>query len=345
MSKTTKPVFIAHNFDEKGRKNADLLALVLRRDNIAAVYGEGLVGRVSDKIQELIEKSCLVVAVLTRDVEITGGRYQPSQWPIEEVIWAIARRVPCILTVEEGVEFDGGIAGDLEQIRFAPGDFGSILERVVNQVTALLNALVTPPDLPEDDLSDRIWRLIVKSREEAAKGNLENVLRLCDAALELDPKAWRALLNKALALVKLGRLREAERVLLEIVKTFKANPQAKTWAYHNLGWLEQVRSAGDPRNVEALRAEAGFYEAALVEMHSNIQSRVSLIQCRVLLGELSEASDLLMQSLNYRGFLAVLRYETEQRGYLGHQILRELPESEWLYPLLFPVWHAAGDDE
>jgi hypothetical protein len=344
ISKPKKYVFIIHHFNDEGRKNAALLAWILNRCGIATIYGENLVGRLSDKVPERIESSCLVVAVLTRDVEIGEGRYQPSQWSIQEVTWAIAHHIPCILIVEEGVEFDGGIAGDLEQIHFAPGDFSSTLERVVNQVPALLNDVVLPPELPEPKLNDRVWRLIVEARDQAAKGNFENVLRLSEEAFESDPTAWRAALNIGVALVKLGRLIRAEQVFLDVVKTFDDNAQAQAMAYHNLGWREQVKSAGDPYNVEALLEEEKYYEAALATQHSKTHTRASLIQCKVLLGNLAEASTLLMESLNYSGFLEALRYETVNRGYLGHQILRQLPESEWLYPLLFPVWQAADDE-
>jgi hypothetical protein len=129
-----------------------------------------------------------------------------------------------------------------------------------------------------------------------------------------------------------------------MLKAFDGNNQAKAMAYHNLGWREQVRSAGDHKNAESLQAEASYYEKALAAMHSKTHTRASLIQCKVLLGELSAASALLLQSLNYSGFLEALRYETENRGYLGHQILRQLPESEWLYPLLFPVWRSTDDE-
>jgi tetratricopeptide (TPR) repeat protein len=344
MSKVQKYVFIIHHFDEKSRKYAALLTWILNQRNISTIYGENVVGKLSENVPRRIESSCLVLAVLTRDVEIGGGKYQPSQWTLQEVTWAVAHDVPCILIVEEDVEFEGGIVGDLEQIRFAPGDFASTLERVVNQVTALLNSVIISQELPENTLNDRVWRLIMEGREEAAKGKFENLLRISKEAWELDRTAWRAALNIGVALVKLGQLPDAKQIFLEILKTFDDNGQAKAMANHNLGWLEQVKSAGDPHNIESLRAEATFYEAALAAMHSKTHTRASLIQCKVLFGEVSEASALLMQSLNYHGFLEALRYESEQRGYLGHQILRQLPESEWLYPLLFPVWHAADDE-
>lgn len=339
-----KYVFIIHHFDERSRNYAALLTWALSERNISTAYGDNLAGRLSDKVPARIESSCLAIAVLTRDVEIGEGRCQPSQWCVEEVTWAVAHHIPCILVIENGVEFNGGIAGDLEQIRFAPGDFASTLVRVINQVTALLNDLIPPQELPEDTLDDRVWRLLVEARDAAMRGFNNKFLRLSKEAFELDPTAWRAALNIGDALAKLGRLEAARQVFLDIVKNFYDNVQARFMANHNLGWLEQLKSAGNPKDREPLLKEQAYYEAALAAMHTSVHTRASLIQCRVLLDKVSEASALLWQSLNYRGFLEALCYETEQRGHLGHQILRQLPESEWLYPLLFPVWQAADDE-
>ncbi len=347
MSQTMKYVFIIHHFNEICRKNAALLAWVLKCNNIPSMFGEDLGGRpVPDEVRARIEAARVVVAVLTRDVEIGEGRFQSSQWTQQEITWASAHGVPCILLVEDGVEFERGLVGDLELIHFAPGDFAGTLERVVNQVAALFNNLVITPELPEDeDLSDAVFRLIMKARKSAAKGDYESMLAFSQEAYELDPSAWRAAINIGVALVKQGRFIPANQAFLDVVKTFDDNAQAQAIAFHNLGWLVQVKRAGNPRDMEALREEESYYEAALAALHSMIHTRASLIQCKVLLGELPEASTLLMQSLNYRGFLKALRYETENRGYLGHQILRQLPESEWLYPLLFPVWYADDDDD
>lgn len=346
MPKAEKYVFIVHHYAEKCRQDADLLAWILKQRSIPTMYGENLGGqKPSDEIARRIESARLIIALLTRDVKIGEDVYQPSQWALQEVTWAIAHHLPCLLVVEDGVKFDGGIAGDFEQIRFAPGDFASTLQRVTEQVTTLLNNdVVIPHDLPGDNLSDRVWRLIVEARAQAEKGRFENVLRLSDEALELDSTTWRAALNKGVALVKLGQLSGAEQVFLDMVKTFDDNGQAKAMAYNNLGWREQVSSGGQPQTSKSLQTEAMFYEAALAAMHSMNHTRASLIQCKILLEEVSDASTLLMQSLNYHGFPEALRYETLNRGYLGHQILRQLPESVWLYPILFPMWHATDDE-
>lgn len=344
MSQAMKYVFIIHHFDEVGRKCAALLKWILNKDGIPTKYGENIVGSLSKEIQHRIEDASVVVAVLTRAEEVGPGRYRSAQYSLQEVMLAGARHVPVIPIVEEGVEFDGGLLGDLELIRFSPGDFASTLERVSNQVTALLNSVVITPDLPENDLSDPVFRLIMKAREQAAKGNYESFLRLSEEAYELDRTAWRAVMNIGTALVKLGRFIPAKQAFLDVVRIFDDNVQAQAVAFHNLGWLEQVKSAGNPYYVEALLEEEKYYESALTAQHSMTLTRASLLQCKVLLGKLSEASVVLKQSLNYRGFHKALRYETENRGYLGHQILRQLPESEWLYPLLFPVWQAADDE-
>jgi len=298
----------------------------------------------SSATPKLSDDVSLVVPIITCDMATGAGKHHTSQWIQQELGFAARPSVPFLFVIEEGASFGETDTGSIERIRFPSGKFPRALGRIVNQITALQHSVIVTRDLPEIDLSDRVWRLILEAREQAAKSNYEQFLQLSEETLKLDPTAWRAALNVGVALVKLGRLADAERAFLDLIEAFDGNDQAKALAYHNLGWREQVRSAGDYKNARSLRAEAGYYEKALAFMHSKTHTRASLIQCKVLLGELGEASALLLQSLNYRGFLEALRYETENRGYLGHQILRQLPESEWLYPLLFPVWQAADDE-
>jgi tetratricopeptide (TPR) repeat protein len=345
MPAAGKYVFITHHPEGEGREHAALLSWVLNRENIRTQLGEDFGGRrSSEALSGLTESASLIVPILTRDVKLGEDGSQSLHWIQREATLAFRRSVPFLFVIEDGTVFDGRIVGDIEQIRFAPGNFHSTIERVVQQVTALVHHLVVPRELPEGDLNDRVWRLIMEAREQARRANFEKFLRLSEEALAIEPRAWRAALNVGVALAKLGRLSDAERVFLDIIQAFNDNVQAKAMSYHNLGWIQHIRSAGEPGNTKSLTAEATYYEAALAVMHSKTHTRASLIQCRVLLGQLNEAKALLMESLNYRGFLEALRYETENRGHLGHQILRQLPGSEWLYPLLFPAWHAADDE-
>lgn len=339
----SKGVFITHHFSQNGRANADLLSFCLRLAGLMPIYGERINGPISSEVCARIASSRLLVAVLTRDVDLGNGRFQPSNWTIQELRFAVGNHIPSVVTIEDGVELEGGLAGDPEMIHFARDDFKTILERLVNQVKALHNDVIQPDELPERDLSDPVFCLIVRAREAARRRNWSEFLRFSEEAYQLDSGAWRAQNNVGVASVKIGDLSRAAGEFSSILTSFSGNQPAKAMAYHNLGWLTQIDTTGNPLNLSALQKEEKYYELALAEVSSKCHTRASLIQCKVLQGKIPEASELLMTSLNYRGFVSALKYETEDRGYLGHEIIQALPESRILNRILFPT--CSGEDD
>ncbi|HYG82579.1 MAG TPA: hypothetical protein VD861_19440 [Pyrinomonadaceae bacterium] len=345
MFETERYVLLVHRFDEKGRERAGLLAGILNLLNIRTRFAEDLGGaRVSEGVQGLIESAHIVVVLLTRDISVGEGAWLPSQWVLQEVAWAVAHRVPCLLLVEDGVEFDGGLAGDLEQIRFAPQGFDGVLVRTAGQVQSLISLdTAIPRNLPGANLSDRVRLLIMEAREHAKKRRWAEVLRASEEALRLDPGATQAALCEGVALLHLGRLSAAERFFLKMVEDFaRSEDSLLSKVYGNLALVEEMRDAG-ALNVKALRKQARLLEKSLALDHKNIYTRAALVLCRVALGEPGEAEAVLTASLKYRGFLGVLRRDVESKGAVGHRLLRQLPD--WLYPLLFPTWHTDDEDE
>jgi tetratricopeptide (TPR) repeat protein len=336
-------VFIMHHFDENGRSRARQLTDILKLLNISTVFGENFCGQeISAGVRSRIEDSRLVVGLLTRDVEISKNKWQPSQWIVQEITWAVARGIPVLLAVENGVVFNGGLVGELEQIFFKNGDYTSAVHRIAKQAKSMMSGVIVPQELPEESLDARVWVFILKARECGRKRQWKEVLSLSEQALRLDPKVWRAKLNYGLALVMLGHLSRAENVFEEMSRDFADNHQALAATYHNFGWIEEVRSAGS-REMKSLRKQSRYYERSLALEASRIYTRASLLLCKALMSEKNQANTLLMASLKYRGFLTALRSEIDNRGWLGHQALRELPE--WLYPTLFPTYDPNDDDD
>lgn len=345
MSETAKFVFIIHHFDEEGRARAELLAGILNLLNIPTKFGENLKGeRISIGVQKLIESSHLVVVLLTRDVKVGEDSWMPSQWVMQEATWAVAHRVPCLLLVEEGVKFDGGIAGDLEQIRFSPNKFARVLVRAVSQIQTLISLdTAISGGMPAPNLSDRVRLLIMEGTEYAKKRRWNELLRVSNEALQLDPRAVQAALRKGVALLHMGQLVSAERFFLRMLEDLPGvEDSLLSKVYGNLALIEEVRDAGN-LNVKALRKEAKYLEKSLALDHKNIYTRAALVLCRVALNELDEANAVLTDSLKHRGFLHALRRDVESKGAVGHRLLRQLPD--WLYSLLFPTWHLNDEEE
>jgi len=339
MAKIAKDVFITHNFDETNRRRAQLVAGVLELINIPTITGENFDGRsISAGVQARIESARMVVALLTPD----DDAQQPSQWTLQEVTWAVAQHIPCLLVVEEGVKFDGGIVGDLEQIRFAPENFASALVRIASQVQGMVSLGVNIPEHLPLHLSDPVQLLILNARENAKRRRWDEVLRLSEEALRLEPAAVEAALNKGAALMYLGQLTGAERHfhwMLNVFSGVEDSLMAKV--HHNLGLIEELRDAGS-LNTKSLRKQVKHFEKSLALNHKALDACAALILCRVALGELNDANALLMDSLKYRGFLKALHDLVETKGAVGHRLLSKLPD--WLYSILFPTWDTDVDD-
>lgn len=345
MPQPGRYVFIAYHMDERGRGRAQLLADILNLINVPTVTGENLCGRkLSDGVPDMIQSARLLIALLTPAINTVGGGRQPSQWTLQEVTWAVASHIPCLLVVEDGVNFNGGILGDLEQIRFATEDFAGALVRIAYQVQTMVSlGLDVPETLPDPGQCDHVRLRLLESRVYAKKGLWGDLLRVSEEALRLDPSCAVAALNKGVALVYLGQLSSAERLFQQITEDFVGIDNSLLAKVHNnLGLIEEMRDAGS-LNIKSLRKQARHLEKSLALNHKSVCTRASLILCRVALGESSDATALLMESLKHRGFLEALRHVVETRGAVGHRLLSELPD--WLYSILFPAWPTCINDD
>jgi tetratricopeptide (TPR) repeat protein len=335
--------FIIHAFDAESIECAKRLAEILSLINIMTVTGKDLNGMpLTSEVRQRLKSAKVVIAVLTPDPDHDG---LPSPWTLQEIALAVDNNLPCILVVEEGLAFDAGIAGDLEQIRFAPGDFASVLVRVANQVQTLMSLGVDiSSTAPSPFLHEHVRLLIYEAREHAKKRRWAEVLRVSDEALRLDPKAVSAAINKGVALVHLGHLVSAERLFQRILEEFPdANNSQLSKAHQNLAWVEEVRDAGR-FNPKSLRKQVRHQEKSLLLDPRNVYARASLLLCRVALEEFDEAHALLMESVNRSSkFLKALHHVVETRGATGHRLVSRLPD--WLYSILFPTWHEDDDDD
>ncbi len=341
MNPVDENVVILYHFDDKGRRRARQLENIFKLVSIRTVVGENLRGQeISLAVRERIEASTLVVGLLTRDVQIDENKWQPSLWIVQEITWAIAHGIPVLLAVEQGVVFNGGLIGNIEQIFFGD-DFTSAASRIVEQAQAMMTSVIVPQELPELTLDDQVSILIDQARECGRKRRWKDVKLLSEQVLQLDPKQWRAQMNYALACVKQGLLKTAKRIFLQMLKDFADNEEALAAIYHNCAWVEEMRGAG--RDMKSLKKQSRYYEKSLSFDASRTHTRASLVLCKALMREKDAAEALLYESLNYNDFLDVLRFEVDNRGWLGHEALRELPA--WVYLALFPTRDSNDDKE
>lgn len=110
-----KQVFIAHSFDEKGRSYAYQLTKFLNLLGFEVATGEGYSPeKVSTKVKRRLLAKELVIAIISPKEDYV--------WLIQEMAGADFLGKPLIPLVEQGVDFKGGVHGDLEYIKFKDGE-------------------------------------------------------------------------------------------------------------------------------------------------------------------------------------------------------------------------------
>ncbi|MCY4440764.1 MAG: hypothetical protein OXE53_11225 [Deltaproteobacteria bacterium] len=343
-------VFLATAFGGAHRERAEALREILVSRGCEVMLGEGLDGeRISEAVREKIERCTGVVAILSKREELAGGGWSTHPWVIEEATWAEAKFKRVLRVVEEGVTSLGGMAGDVEQVRFSTGFFEVCIPRIISFTDSIATNVpglqrarpveredtfsIVPNDPVESHWEDEVARLVLATRDKAEDGCFEEALLLSDRAVRIDTRCWRAHINRGVALVHLGRYKEAEEVFDYVAKTFTDDGTIVARALHNQAWLIGRRDGLG--NTTSLRKRKDLYMQALTLDNRRIFTRAMVLICLVLLGEQDHARPFLEASLRWEGFVKALRKELEAMGAVGLRAASLFPD--WLTDLLYPT--------
>lgn len=119
--------FLSFRFGEPDSELARDLERFLNLSNIEVVTGQSYEPRrVEDKVRSRLSGVDFVVYLLTS----TGD----SAWVRDEIATARASEIPVIPLVEEGIEFDQGLFGNVEWIRFGSGHIGDVWIRLTEAI-------------------------------------------------------------------------------------------------------------------------------------------------------------------------------------------------------------------
>src|SRR5262245_44866373 len=86
----------------------------------------------------------------------------------------------------------------------------TIWERLSTLLVVALLALSTAGAAQQGPLDSRGFELAEQARQAYKEGRIEEAIRLCEKALEVEPEEVNALLLHGIALLNLGRAAEAE---------------------------------------------------------------------------------------------------------------------------------------
>lgn len=351
MAQELKPIFIATSFTKGCRacaqRLADFLSLFV---GVRCVVGEHLGGdKVGEGVKATIESSSFVVVMIHRGPKkgSAAGR-EARPWLIQEMTWAEARSKPCLLLVEEGVRFAGGLLGDVEVVRFRGDNFAEAFPRVLLQVQAILKKQGLTIGVKEHDpIQIYIPKRLTAGVDEFSNALYEKALSLtdrglCEEALEyarklttMYPDFWPGWLNLGALLVMTWDLDGGDAVFAKILKEFSGKKDARAAASHNRGWVAALKSLPNP-TPKALAEQSRFYEQALAVDPSRVPTRAALVCTYALLGQGEQARALAEESAIYgEEFLKELRDEIEWRGPLRTRIMAQLPTL--VQNLLYPI--------
>lgn len=113
-------VFLAFGYNQRDAWVKDLVVPMVEAFGVEAATGEEVPGQaLSPAIQELIRNSDALIAFLTRRDQLANGSWTTHPWVLGELTHGqssgLARLLP---VVEEGVDYQPGIVGNLQRLAF-----------------------------------------------------------------------------------------------------------------------------------------------------------------------------------------------------------------------------------
>lgn len=112
-------VFISYNFGDKNKDITTAFMSFISKFDVAISEGsETDTISVSEKVKTKINNADMVIAIMTKDEQDDKGVWSPSEWIIEELVYALANKKEIIRLLEKDCDSNGRIFGDKEYITF-----------------------------------------------------------------------------------------------------------------------------------------------------------------------------------------------------------------------------------
>ena len=129
-------IFVAYGYNDRDRWVENLVFPIIRAFSDEIVTGEELAGeQITDAVIRKIRQSDAMIAFATRRGDPIGtNRWLTHRWVTDEISQALANNIPVIEVREDGVDAQGGIAGDRQSV---PYDENRRERCLVDLVTAI----------------------------------------------------------------------------------------------------------------------------------------------------------------------------------------------------------------
>ena len=136
-------VFVAYGYNERDKWIEEMAIPVIEALGMEVVHGKEIPGiKISDEIDKRIKSCALLVGFLTRRDDLGGGKFSTHGWVRDEIVAANTAGLLFIPVVENGVDFQAGILGD---VSWEPYDETARDKFLVNLIKAVADKAKTLP--------------------------------------------------------------------------------------------------------------------------------------------------------------------------------------------------------
>lgn len=150
-------IFVGFGYNDRDRWIPEFVVPLVKAFGAEVVTGEDLQGQqISDEVQRRIESSDGLIAFRTKRGDAdAAGSYRSHRWVEDELAVAIARGVRVVEVREEGVDTQGGLAGDRQWVAYREGERDRLLLELAKTVGAwarsvTVNLQLLPPEFVDE---------------------------------------------------------------------------------------------------------------------------------------------------------------------------------------------------
>ena len=128
-------IFVAYGYNDRDRWVEDLVFPIIRAFGAEVVTGEDLQGeQITEGVIEKIRNSDALIAFTTRRDQLANGQWITHRWVTDEISQAISFKLPVAEVREQGVDHQGGIAGDRQRIEYQQSEREKCLVELVKTI-------------------------------------------------------------------------------------------------------------------------------------------------------------------------------------------------------------------
>jgi hypothetical protein len=128
-------IFVAYGFNERDRWVETFVFPIIQAFDDEVLTGEELHGdQITDAVRRKIQQADALIGFTTRREQLADERWTTHRWVTDEISHALALGRPVVEVRENGVDEQGGIAGDRQRIPYTESQRDRCLVELVKAI-------------------------------------------------------------------------------------------------------------------------------------------------------------------------------------------------------------------